>query len=531
MDCQKVQEYMDEYFDRSLSSEEEAAIEEHLYRCPDCKIAFEDMEAIITLLRHSSMPEKTPTSEYYQHVFNLATQDMVFTSAPGKEQAPRKSRLLPLEKLLNQLWNGRSPGMRIVRAAALLFLGFLLASISWMTRNLTVGTGPRSGSAEITQGAASTQASEADLVSEIAKGTAMDMNGILFPWSSRDDGVSMIDKSHKSAREKAEKSPSGKNGQDTDIPYYFTDGESLVYTVPLPPTRQREESPETLVANKERQTEVMDSIQRLKMNLYLSGESRFIPEIHKIETFIADTAKATDRTDSTYFTNLKIFQEAEQCLVDKQYTCAVQNYSTVANHDPGSLMSFLAQFQTANVNYEQIRDYPSALAHYQKCLEQYPGHYISDEKREIILSRIDILTKNSMDNWRPLQLYHKAAESSTNAAIPLLKEIITKYPTSTLVKDAIETLAHRVLSDEEVEAATTEDLIGFFQQCRERFQAKDIRQLLQYQTAEIFQLRLMNCQQALLEFSRVMEIDPQSELATKARTKIRALYRRGITLR
>ena len=136
-----------------------------------------------------------------------------------------------------------------------------------------------------------------------------------------------------------------------------------------------------------------------------------------------------------------------------------------------------------------------------------------------------------MDNWRPLQLYHKAAESSTNAAITLLKEIITRYPASTLVKDAIETLAHRVISDEDVEAATAEDVIGFFQQSRERFQAKDNRQLLQYQTADIFQLRLMNCQQALLEFSRVMDIDPQSELATKARTKIRALYRRGITFR
>jgi len=530
MNCQKAQEYLEEYFVRSLSGEEEAAIEEHLCKCRVCKTAYEDMEAIITMLRHSSTPEKMPSREFYQGVFNLAAQDVEFSPVPEEDQASLKGRLAPLERFLNQLWSGRSPGMRIVRAAALLLFGFLIATISWITRTGVVGSMTRSGSAEITQGAASTRASEEDLVSEIAKGTTMEADGTMFPWSSR-DMVSVIDKSHKSALEKAEKSPSGKNGQETEIPYYFTDGENLVYTVPPPPTRQGEESPEMLVANKERQTEVMDSIQRLKMNLYLSGESRFIPEIHKIETFIADIAEATDRTDKTYFNNLKIFQEAEQCLVDKKYTCAVQNYSTVANYAPGSLMSFLAQFQTANVNYEQIRDYPAALGHYQKCLEQYPGHYISDEKRGIILSRIDILTKNSMDNWRPLQLYHKAAESSTNAAITLLKEIITRYPASTLVKDAIETLAHRVISDEDVEAATAEDVIGFFQQSRERFQAKDIRQLLQYQTADIFQLRLMNCQQALLEFSRVMDIDPQSELATKARTKIRALYRRGITFR
>ena len=521
---------MDEYFDRNLSEAEESAIEEHLYQCKDCQTAYEDMEAIFALLRRSSQPERMPSGEFYQAAFSLATKDMEFSPASQEVKVSRKDGLLSLERFLKELWSGQSHSMRLARAAALLFIGFLLASISWMTRNQGIGSRMKPGSGEFAKGDLSTEASEKDLVAGIAKASPLEAEGAAFSWGPREI-ASVIDKSHKSALEKAEKIQSGKIGLESEIPYYFTDGENLVYTVPPPPNMQDKQSPALLVASKERQTEVMDSIQRLKMNLYLSGESRFIPEIHKIETFIADIAATTDRTDTIYFKNLKIFQEAEQCLVDKQYTCAIQNYNTVADHAPGSLMSFLAQFQTANVNYEQIRDYPAALAHYQKCLEQYPGHYISDEKKEIILSRIDILTKNSMDNWRPLQLYHKAAESSTNAAIPLLKEIITGYPACTLVKDAIETLAHRVISDEDVEAATTEDVIGLFQQCRERFQAKDIRQLLQYKTAEIFQLRLMNCQQALLEFSRVIEMDPKSELAIKAKDKIRALYRRGITIR
>ncbi|MBN1903199.1 zf-HC2 domain-containing protein [Candidatus Sumerlaeota bacterium] len=534
MECKKIQGLLNDYFDGVLDSGAQDSIEEHLSGCAECRKAYEDMEAVITLMRLSSNPVQMPSEEFFKTVFSRYCP-----SANSKSSSPKRSSLKKFRP-----WNGiwdllRSPSLslRLARAAALLMMGFLLAYFSPRFLD-TIGP--------VSQNQSSFQDfGNKTRASAIARGKP-DVQIVyatptpIIPDSENNpalSGTSMIDKSHKATLEaalvEAEKSLASPNltlADKTGPPDMVEDG--LLYTVPLPPGALEENNPRILmVATHDRQLAVMESIQKLKMNLHLSGESRFIPEIHKIESYIADIAAATEKTDLAYLTNLKVFQEAEQCLVEKKYTCALQNYDEVAKQSPGSLMSFLALFQTANVNYEQLGDYRSALAQYQKCLEQYPAQYITDEKKEIILNRIDILTRNSMNEWKPLHLYIQSKTAPSHIAIPALKQILDRYPTCSLIQESIEDISTRILSDEEAETAKAEDIISFFQQCRERYETRAIRQLLQYKTAEIFQYRMMNGPQALLEYIHVVEIDPQSKLAEKAKSKILSLSRRGLNIR
>lgn len=535
MECKQVQVFLHDYFDGALESQGEDSIEEHLLGCVECRKIYEDLEAIITLMRFSSKPQRMPSEDFFNTVFTRSFPSPNTKTAPNRSK-PKKNPY-PLSQILGNLWRGHSLSMNLARAAAFMVMGFMIALFSpYFRDNIGPATLNPPSNQPIEKISSESVVSDVDREIHIASETPV----VVAPDPGKAAtlvGPSVIDKSHKSSleaalveAEKIQKSPGLVLASKTGSFDLLDDG--LLYTVPPPPSSTEQSNPQLLiVATRDRQLDVMESIQKLKMNLHLSGESRFIPEIHKIESFIADIAAATQRTDSTYLTNLKVFQEAEQCLVEKKYACALQNYDEVAKQSPGSLMSFLALFQTANVNYEQLGDYRSSLAQYQKCLEQYPAQYITDEKKDIILNRIDILTRNSMDSWKPLQLYIQSKTAPSSIAIPNLKEVLEHYPTCSLIQEAIESLSARILTDEEAESGTAEDVISFFQQCRERYDTRLIRQLLQYKTAEIFQYRLMNCPQAILEYTRVVEIDPQSKLAEKAKGKIRSLYRRGINLR
>jgi len=196
-------------------------------------------------------------------------------------------------------------------------------------------------------------------------------------------------------------------------------------------------------------------------------------------------------------------------------------------------MSFLGEFQAANVNYEQIGDYKAALTHYQKCIENYPSHYLTEDKKEFILKRIDLLTRNSADDWRPLKIYLKAKNRDVafDQSLTLLKQLITDYPKCSLVRDAADALSFKIINGEDVSVSTAEDLIAFFQQCRERFEEKDLQQIFQFKTAEIFHQKMLNYPQAILEYNRVVEIDALSDLAEKARGRINTLYNYGVRFR
>jgi tetratricopeptide (TPR) repeat protein len=530
MDCRYVRNFLDDYFDKSLSRENENALEEHLLKCPSCRDFFEEMEGIIELTRISAIPAEMPSIDFFNRALLKAKEEMnsrVINNNPAPDS--KFSILAAFRNFLN------SPALcfRLARATA-----FFIAVV-FMTKIMVINnpeTPVNTNDNKNYQTANLSQHPDPITVPDIIKTPiiAPDEKNLYIPekLTVNVNPETFIDKGIRGALEMTEMlNATMRTARANYLPQLDQIEESALYTVPVPPAKSSTESKILAVANRKRQTEVFESIQRLKWRLYHSGQNRIIPEVHKIETYLADIAAATEEADSTYLNNLRTFQEAEQCLLNKEYLCAIQNYSAVANHAPGSLMSFLAQYQTANVNFEDLGDFQASLTHYQKCLENYPSHYISEEKKENILKRIDLLTQNSMDNWRPLRLYRQSRTASNENADKFLKEIISKYPKCSLVRDAITQMSNRIISDNSVEISDAENMIAFFQQCRENFIEKEIQQRLQFAVAEILHYSIRNHKQALLEYTRAVEINPQSVFAKNSRERIQTLYRQGARFR
>ncbi|MCX6999480.1 MAG: zf-HC2 domain-containing protein [Candidatus Sumerlaeota bacterium] len=540
MNCQQVRHILDDYFDRILSAQDEGLVEEHLFTCPDCRAVYEEMETLGGLIRASSQPEFLPDDKFFARALErVFSKDTIHGSRRfhGKILSNLRSVARAMERrrqeVMKRFLSRRPHVWRFARAVAIFVAGFMIATALYRQDVRTV-FGERWRTASLTHPKSTAPAPVSALTSFPVPSVASLKSTDIHP-----PGEPVIDKSQRSAleaalneAEKAGTSPSPANLATRPVWGLTMEGKAGIPSLEgLSPAIQGQRL--LLVASPARQDEVIESIQRLKLNLYISGESRFIPDLHKLERFVADIADATQESDSAYFSNLMIFQEAEQCLVDKKYLCAIQNYSAVSDEAPGSLMSFLAEFQTANVNYEQIGDYKASLKHYQKCLENYPSHYISEEKKEIILKRIDLLTRNAADDWRPLRLFLKAKGRDVNPdqAVSLLKQLITEYPNCSLVRDATDALASRIINDDDASLSAAEELIAFFQQIHEKFGDKYMQQMFQFKTAEIYHQKLRNYPQALLEYTHVMEMDSQSDLAEKARARVNSLYRYGIKFR
>ena len=507
MDCRHVKKLLDDYFDKTLSSREQDSVEEHLVSCAKCREEYSRMERLIAFLRDTVSPDALPSPDFFNEVLARAHEER------GKGALPAETT--PFGRRLRNFFDavvGRPTFLRLAESIALVLFGFIIASgIFKQEERPSVDITPNH------------RVNQANLpVETVAQATPA-------PTPVKPTvGEPVLNKSRVTDMEMAFKEADNPNASSlTPYANFQSWPPAGSNFTSLEDTRLR------LVASPERQSDVIESIQRLKLNLYLSGESRFIPDIHKMERFVADIASATQEADNIYLNNLKTFQEAEQCLVDKKYLCAIQNYSTVSDRAPGSLMSFLGEFQAANVNYEQIGDYKAALTHYQKCIENYPSHYLTEDKKEFILKRIDLLTRNSADDWRPLKIYLKAKNRDVafDQSLTLLKQLITDYPKCSLVRDAADALSFKIINGEDVSVSTAEDLIAFFQQCRERFEEKDLQQIFQFKTAEIFHQKMLNYPQAILEYNRVVEIDALSDLAEKARGRINTLYNYGVRFR
>jgi tetratricopeptide (TPR) repeat protein len=284
-----------------------------------------------------------------------------------------------------------------------------------------------------------------------------------------------------------------------------------------------------LVSNKIRESEVLEDLANIRLNLYLSGEERYIPEFQKIEGLFYEIIQTDTAEDQSYIEMHKMYQTAERHLLNREYFDALKYYYLVAHRRPESLLAFLARFQIANLNFEVLRDYQGALMNYEKCLENYPAHFISEEKKDIILDRMELLTKNGQDNWRSLRLYHRARASRPEIAKLLYQEILESYPNSTLVQSCIEALTNFAIAEQYEGAVTPVEIIALLQSYSERWPQNPSRVYVQLGIADILNYRLHNYQQALLEYVRVVNTSSDSKVTQVAKERIHRLYQRGFS--
>ncbi len=515
MRCDDVRRKLDDYVEQTLQEDEASALEDHLYSCSSCREEHEACEALRELLRTSSH-EVSPPESYFQRVFTRVIRRL------QAEERPRTS-LGRFARTVSEWLSAPGLGFRLTRAAALVLVGLIggmylvayaPAGLQWLTPSVRLTETSHPSTLEIAEPGAEVTAGRATGTRIVR--SALERERGISPPGLPEEALAVAMEPERAERAIASVLPERESDARVAVP--------LKPVVPQPRLDRL-----MLVSNKIRESEVLEDLANIRLNLYLSGEERYIPEFQKIEGLFYEIIQTDTAEDQNYIETHKMYQTAEQHLLNRQYFDALKHYYLVAHRQPKSLLAFLARFQIANINFKILYDYESALLNYEKCLENYPAHFISDEKKDIILSRIELLTKNSQDNWRPLRLYYRARVSSPEVANLLYQEILESYPNSTLVQSCIETLTSFAIGEQYEGMVTPEEIITLFQSYRERWPQNSPRAYVQLGIADILNYRLRNYQQALLEYIQVVNTAPDSKATLVAKKSIQRLYQRGFS--
>ncbi len=313
---------------------------------------------------------------------------------------------------------------------------------------------------------------------------------------------------------------------------------------PLSPVEKRSEAGSVLTAavavpNSDKASggksaDVMEAILRLKTSLYLNGDDRYWGDVQRVEAAVADVIERTSGTasgDSDNITGaIRLFTKAEKALQEKRYGEAATIYGQVTVRMPDTHWAFLAHYQLANIWFEHYSDFGSALKEYTFCLENYPRHFISDDKLSLIHSRVDLLTKSSENDWEALALYREAQKSGPEVAALRLLDLLDRYPTSPLAGEAARKLADLAARDTAGQQVPIDRVMDSLQRTLQKDPNSIQAASVQFAIADIFDRRLNNVPAAAMLFNRVLEMNPSPELVAQARERVQDIYRqRAIT--
>ncbi|MCD6385237.1 tetratricopeptide repeat protein, partial [Candidatus Sumerlaeota bacterium] len=268
----------------------------------------------------------------------------------------------------------------------------------------------------------------------------------------------------------------------------------------------------------------INNLQQIKLQLMRTGKAESIAYIHNLEGSILRIISLEENPKDSGWNSLSNYQQAESALLKNDYVTALQKYYSVIADSPNSYLSFLAHYQIGNIQLQYLNNYSEALSEFQLCLQNYPESYFTPEQRRAVLENIALLSENAIDNWRPLRLYLEAKKSSVDVGLVLYQELLEDYPQLSLARKSVQHLLQSVLSSQYEDSTVPNRVIGMFQEAMNKIKDTQLRQQLQMGIADIMNYRLFNRRQALLEYSRAIQIDPHSAMAMAARQRIREIY-------
>jgi tetratricopeptide (TPR) repeat protein len=288
------------------------------------------------------------------------------------------------------------------------------------------------------------------------------------------------------------------------------------------PHSSRSDNVKLVVA--EMQSSHINNLQQIKLQLMNAGQTDAISQIHELEGSMMKLISMEESAKQGGLGSLSGYHEAEALMVNKDYISALQKYYSVIAEDPKNYFAFLSHYQIANIQLEALNNFSDALSEYQYCLQNYPDSYFTGQQRKDIMDRIALLKENAVDGWRPLRLYLQAGENNADVGIVLYRELLEQYPQLNLTRKAVDQIIQNALSTGYEDASIPSQVISMFQACQNKVQNTGLKQQIQMGIADILNYRFFQHEQALLEYTRVIQIDPHSNLSMMARQRIKEIY-------
>jgi tetratricopeptide (TPR) repeat protein len=493
MRCSTCQKLYDNAVEDALSERLARKVREHVAQCPACSVVWQENDGLRQILRASAVPPSVPDSEYFarlarQVVAQAQTRPAFADPSPGW-----------FEKLAG-VFHGEGFGMvRLAQGLALLAIGliggFILSPNIRTQAHGAVFAPPRIASPvgnllgprnePTISVAANETVSEPGPIMKVpeAAATGVDPALLVQTWKTT---VDLLDK--------------------------------------MAPSEEVERLRQIQRVSREvRAAAVLTRLQDLKDELLRSGQTAYIPDVHRIEEVFSRLASASRETQAADFAHLDTYQKAEQALIEKRYDDAMRLFQMVVLQARGSYLAARATYQMGNINYEYFRDYKNAFIDYTRCMEEFPGQFLPDAVQNQIHERMDMITQNSMDHYAPLRTFHKAESTSKPAAaIPLYSAILKQYPQSPLVRPSIEAMT-RLARQAADDTSSVNQVLEALDQFQDQNPGHLCEMAAQLGVADVTNYCVRNRSQAVLEYTKILEKAKDPTLVKTAQERLRML--------
>ncbi|MCX8038497.1 MAG: zf-HC2 domain-containing protein [Candidatus Sumerlaeia bacterium] len=519
MRCAKCRRMYDAAAENRLSARQREKIRNHLSQCPSCALVWQENEGLRTVLCESAKPERVPSAEYFARLARKAVE-----AAEAERRADSARPRLTVWASLTA-WVGTVPrgAFRLAQAAVLLAVGvsagYFLSnevrgiSSTEVVRPLRLALNPApTPSPEVREALpsappAATPAPEAVIAYAVpapaAPAAAVEPAGESRPIM------------------KVESAPTPVVDVAAVVAALQKFSEVLDKMKPSEEVERLRQIQR--VSQQIQASAVLARLQDLKLQMVRTGQTDYIPDVHRIEEVFHQLASASRDRQASEFLHLDTYQKAEDALIKKRYDEAMRLFKVVIIQAPGSYLAARAMYQRANINFEYYRDFKNAIMDYNQCLTEFPRHFVAEPIQKLIHERVELIAQNSTNDYAPLKLYYKAeATSRPAAAVPLYAALLKQYPQSTLIKPAIDTLV-RLARQNADDAALVGQILDAFDQFQDQNPAHPAEMHAQLAIADVTHFCVRNRQQAILEYTKVLDKSRDPELVRIAQERLRSL--------
>lgn len=282
-------------------------------------------------------------------------------------------------------------------------------------------------------------------------------------------------------------------------------------------------------------TQAMEALQVAKFTAVLDDNARTLSDLRLVEQTLAAALSEIHRVpDDVRFVvqALERYRSAEDLLDGKRYQEAEDTFEEARRTSPRSFIGFLSQFQVARIRYEHTQDFAGALGAYRSCMEDYPREFLTDEYRDYVRERIEILTRTAADNWEDLHLWTQSNNAPTPraAADPLL-QLLRENPTSYLASRSARKLTDLLMADAAAQTINLDDSLGVMREVVRRRDDSAETARIQFAIAELVYGRSLAPGQAINEYQRALEMKPDAELRTMILERLKIAANERLVIR
>lgn len=270
---------------------------------------------------------------------------------------------------------------------------------------------------------------------------------------------------------------------------------------------------------------VVDEFMKLYAKMSGNGDDQYLTDLTEILFKVRDAQRSRpgDSAESQPFKALSLADRAQQALQNKDYIGAINAYNQVALELPGSSFAFVARSRIADIEYEYLDQYASAFKDYSLCIDNFAGLPLSDEKRDQIHGRWEILQQNSINDFEPLKLFRTAEKSTAYVAQQCYQDLLETYPESTLAGAAARNLAALAAADLEGKYIDPQRVLDTLQNAVKANPNSSQAAAIQFAIGDLLQQRLFNPRMAVTAYQRVLGMNPSPALAADAGNRLQEL--------